>query len=446
MTRSVVEKPVSTSNARSKLEPGTYWREINKGTHLGYRKGKRAGTWLVRWYDGAGRYRQSALGAADDGVAADGSLTLTFEQAKRAASDYFEKVRRDEKAAADGEAPTVRSAVNGYLTGRDKREVERAGEKGVRRDARLRLTKHVLSATLADIALHELTRADLIGWQKALPDNLAPSTVQRLKNDLRAALNASATENHARLPAEIFVTIKIGLASREETEVVSRVDQALSDADVRRVIDVAAHVDTEDRWDGDLLRMVLVLAATGARFSQAKRLLVSDVQSDRIMVPTSRKGRGRKKKSHVGVRVGSDVIAQLRLVTAGRKGSHPLLERWRHKQVAAENGALPSWERDSRGPWWSSSELTRPWKQIAGRAGLSSDVVAYSLRHSSIVRMLRAGLPIRLVAEVHDTSTKIIESNYASAVVSVMDDLVAGTVIPLAPAADDNVVQLRKST
>lgn len=444
MARSVVEKPVSTSNARSKLEPGVYWREINKGIHLGYRKGKRAGTWLVRWYDGAGKYRQVTIGAADDGVAADGEKTLSFEQAKRLSADLVEGVRRQEKAAAAGQAPTVRSAIEHYLLGRDRREQERAGQKGVRRDARLRLTKHVLSAPLADVELHNLTRAELIGWQKALPSHLAPSTVQRLKNDLRAALNAAATENHARLPAEIFVTIKLGLASQEETEVVSRVDQALSDADVRRVIDAAVQIDQEDRWDGDLLRIVLVLAATGARFSQVKRLLVSDVQSDRIMIPTSRKGRGRKKKSHVGVRVGSDVIAQLRPVMAGRKGSQPLLERWRHKQVAAENGALPSWVRDSRGPWWSSSELTRAWKQIIKRAGLSSDVVAYCLRHSSIVRMLKAGLPIRLVAEVHDTSTKIIESNYASAIVSLMDDLVAGTVIPLAPASEAKVVPLRR--
>lgn len=50
--------------------------------------------------------------------------------------------------------------------------------------------------------------------------------------------------------------------------------------------------------------MVLVLTATGARFSQVQRIRVGDVQSDRlrIFVPTSRKGRG-KNEGHYPVQV-----------------------------------------------------------------------------------------------------------------------------------------------
>ena len=40
-------------------------------------------------------------------------------------------------------------------------------------------------------------------------------------------------------------------------------------------------------------------------------------------------------------------------------------------------------------------------------------VIPYALRHSSIVRGLRKGLPIQQVAKLHNTSVKMIERHYA---------------------------------
>jgi hypothetical protein len=37
----------------------------------------------------------------------------------------------------------------------------------------------------------------------------------------------------------------------------------------------------------------------------------------------------------------------------------------------------------------------------------------YALRHSSIVRQLLAGVPVRIVAAGHDTSVKMIEHTYS---------------------------------
>ena len=55
--------------------------------------------------------------------------------------------------------------------------------------------------------------------------------------------------------------------------------------------------------------MILVLAATGARFSQVQRLRVVDLQIERqrLMMPTSKKGSG-EKSSHVPTPVGGDVV------------------------------------------------------------------------------------------------------------------------------------------
>jgi hypothetical protein len=57
--------------------------------------------------------------------------------------------------------------------------------------------------------------------------------------------------------------------------------------------------------------------------------------------------------------------------------------------------------------------------------------VPYCLRHSSIVRGLRAQLPLRLVAALHDTSSAMIERHYAAYVVDAMDELAARAIVPM---------------
>lgn len=49
-------------------------------------------------------------------------------------------------------------------------------------------------------------------------------------------------------------------------------------------------------------------------------------------------------------------------------------------------------------------------KAILLKAGLNEEIVPYALRHTSIVRGLRVGLPTRLVAALHDTSVGMIEN------------------------------------
>lgn len=276
-----------------------------------------------------------------------------------------------------------------------------------------------------------LTERELIEWHHRLPANLAHATVRRIINDFREDL-----------PPELPAIIKNGLASPEAESPVAREAQILSDIDVRRIIEAAREVDAA-KWGDDLYRLILVLAATGMRFSQVVRIRISDVQAQRLVVPVSNKGRGPKHAHHVAVRVGDDVIKALKPATADRKDHEPLLERWRWKQSAPTQ-----WERDRRGPWSSASELLRPWKAVVARAELPSGLVPYCLRHSSIVRGLRAGLPIRLVAGLHDTSTAMIEAHYSRFIVDAMDELAARAIVPLTstPVADIRRVGSRQET
>jgi integrase len=389
---------------------------------------------------------QAPLGAADDAVASDGRATLSFNQARSAAIALVEVKRAEAVIAASGEVPAVRSAVDRYMAARDARHAAQ-GKRG-KSDARLRLTRHVLGdAVLSAVQLHALTTEDLRAWIGRLPKSLKGSSVRRLCNDFKAALNAAANADRERMPADLPARIKAGLAAGEDSQAAARDKQALPDDDIRRIIEAARAIDAEQDWEGDLYRMVLVLTATGARFSQVMRLTVSDVQRQhsRLMVPTSRKGRGVKKVTHLPVRVGADVIGELLSEIIGRRPDETLLLRWRHRQEKNEaNPGRSKWVRDTRGPWTNAAELTRPWLAILARAELPAAIVPYALRHSSIVRQLRKGLPVQLVAKAHDTSAAIIERHYASAIVDALDALAAEAVIPLVPTTQGNVVALHR--
>lgn len=58
------------------------------------------------------------------------------------------------------------------------------------------------------------------------------------------------------------------------------------------------------------------------------------------MVPASKKGRATKAKPPIAMPLPADVVAALRPLAVGRKGSEPLLMRWHHVQVSpsAETG------------------------------------------------------------------------------------------------------------
>lgn len=67
------------------------------------------------------------------------------------------------------------------------------------------------------------------------------------------------------------------------------------------------------------------------------------------------------------------------------------------------------------------------------RVGLP-EAVPYCFRHSSIVRMLRQNVNVRLVAALHDTSVAMIEKHYAAYIVDALEDIVRAAIVPLMPA------------
>lgn len=402
--------------------------------HIGYYKGTKRSSWVARMRLGAA-YIKEKLGYVDDVHDADGISTLSWDQAVAKATTWFASQSLGEAVpdivpetlAADLAIPTVREALESYVGMRDARETARVG-RAVKSDAH-RLYRNVLNdRRLADTALDALAEKQLRNWRGAL--TLKASGCQRLVNDFKAALNDAFLHNRQILPAEFLNIVKFGLrvppSEVDEADSAARENQILGDVQVRQIVDAAFEVDES----GDLGRLVILLAATGARFSQIRRMCVRDVQAahNRVLIPSSRKGR-RKVASLARVQVGQDVLDALEPIVTGRPPDAPLLEHWRHIQTAPA-----VWKRSCRAPWASAAELTRPWQRVLTKAGLSG-VIPYALRHSSVVRGIRVGLPIRLVAALHDTSVAMIERHYARWITEGLDDLAAKAVVPLRMAA-----------
>jgi integrase len=221
------------------------------------------------------------------------------------------------------------------------------------------------------------------------------------------------------LPASLAKEIEIGLRSLPSAEIARHA--LLTDDQIRRAVEAAYGIDQ------DLGALVLTLAATGGRFSQIARITVADVQveAERILVPTSAKGKGPKARARIAVPVGADVIGRLMPLIKGRASEESLLTRWIHRQVSAT-----TWERVERVPWSVASHMQRGWRKALKAAGLPH-VEAYALRHSSIVRQLREGLPVRVVAGLHDTSTAMIERHYSAHILDMADELARRAITPL---------------
>ena len=84
-------------------------------------------------------------------------------------------------------------------------------------------------------------------------------------------------------------------------------------------------------------------------------------------------------------------------------------------------------------------------ERAARAAGLPAGTTIYSLRHSSIARALLRGIPVRIVAVWHDSSTGQIERHYSRFIAHHYDELVRAALLDTAPTAPADVVPLRRA-
>jgi integrase len=381
MARSARASRLETRTARLKsaVRKKPYFVAIAPGVGLGYRRNKTAGSWVVRAADGKGGNWTQAFAVADDYEDANGTDVLTFWQAQ----DRARVLARGTKDADEdsGKPVTVAQIIDNYEA--DLRV--RGGDIYNAQRVRVHLPEMLARKTVALLVAPQEFRH----WRDGLVrKGLAPSTVNRTCAAFQAALELSATQDPRITNQNAWRTGLTALPDAEQSRNV-----ILPDDSVLAIISAAYAVS---RAFGLLVE---VAAVTGARVSQLARLEVGDLQGDRsdarLMMPSARKGRGRKRIERRPVPIPVNLAMVLKKAGSGRASEAPLLTK------------------PNREPW-RHSDHRHPFERAVTRTRLNpGQVTIYALRHSSIVRQLLANTPIRVVATLHDTSVVMIERTYS---------------------------------
>jgi integrase len=376
-----------TTRLRLAIQKKPYFLKLDPGLSLGYRRTQTAGTWVMRVTKDSADWTQR-IATADDHEESNGKDILTYGEAQTRARELA-------KGGKIGDSITVKHVLDHY----EKELQSRGGDIANVSRARLHLTDK-----LAKKPVRSLTKTDFTAWRDHLIEkDLKPATVNRIMTSLRAALNLAAEDESNRIANR--EAWKTGLKEVEDPSEPRNV--ILDENDVRNAIGASY------RYSAEFGLLVEVLAVTGARFSQAARLRGDDVQAEfkdpsgkrqpRLMMPVSRKGRRKKTISQRPVPITDSLAKRL----SGRSGT--LL-------VKAD------------GHNWLTTNVQRSFKEAIEGVKLSQpDVTLYALRHTSIVRQLKAGVPIRVVAALHDTSVQMIERHYSKYIADVSDDLARPT-------------------
>jgi integrase len=395
-----------TARLKLKVRKKPYdFTSISAGIQLGYRRCKGAGRWVVKVADGHGSYWTKRVAYADDHENADGEHILTWWQAQ----DKARALARGKDAG--GRPATVAEALADYEADLIARSASRTNARRVRT---------LLPSTMLAKPVALLTAREL----KHLRDGLVakgakPSSVNRDLKGFKAALNLAAAHDPRITNGAAWRTALATLPDAYHARNV-----ILTDEQVRALI-AAAYAD-----DSALGLLVETAAVTGARVSQLARLEVADLQADRpdprLMMPSSRKGKGVKRIERKPVPITSSLAAQLRQAAGNRARTAPLLLR------------------PDGGPWQpAKADYRLPFMRAVTRVGLDPAIVTlYSLRHSSIVRGLLAGVPTRVVAAQHDTSVPMLERTYSQHILDHSDTVSRRALLDTAQLAAGNVVAL----
>lgn len=380
MARTVRDAALETRTARARLKARgkPYFRAIDPGLHLGYRKGKTGGRWVARWYVGNEQYRVETLdGIADDNADADGVRVLSFAHAQAAARKLHAAA-----AAAAADAPqqrkeplTVDKACEAYV------EFLKA-ERRTGADAEIRLKKHVIPALGAKLVA-DLTTAEIESCKRAMirRDDEDSEVERRSKDSANRVLSMlKAALNRAFLDESNGIKSDVAWRKVKPFHDVGRARQVhLDRAQSNRLINVCS---------GAFRKLVTAALLTGARAPhELAGARVRDFRADLGTLSVDGKTGQRD------VVLTREAVKWFQGIAAGRAPDALLLPK-------------------DDGTKWGKNHHVRLMQEAVERAGLPAETTIYALRHTSASQSILAGMNLKLLAENMGTSIRMLELHY----------------------------------
>jgi integrase len=425
MPRAVKDAKLDTRTARARLAPAgrPYYRAIDHGLHLGYRKGKTTGRWVARIYLGGQAYKVETIGTADDRADADSVAVLDWRQAQAKAREKMAALAREQAGVEEPAGPyTVQNALDDYLAWFEANRKSTV-------DTRSRI-EALIAPELGDVELSRLTTKRIRDWLEA--SAWTPARLRRGKGREQRYRDLDADDPEAvrrrRASANRTLTVlKAGLnhAWRE--------GKVASDAAWRKVkpfrgVDAARvrylQLDECRRLtnacEPAFRRLVQAALLSGCRYGELAALDVRDFDRDAgtLHVRTSKTGKAR----HVHLTdEGLDFFAA---VTAGRAPADPILAR-----------------QDGRR--WGKSHQRRPLLEACRGARIEPPCDFHSLRHTHASLAVMNGVPLMvLAANLGHADTRMVEKHYGHLAQSYVRDAIRAGVPTFGIKVETNVAPL----
>jgi integrase len=415
MPRTLRDARLDSRESRTRLRPRgkPYWRSIEPGLHVGYRRlSKKPGTWCVRRYIGNQTYRVEALdGVADDYSEADGATVLSFAQAQRAALAH--------KPKPDGPL-TVSQCVESYLT-------YLAAHRKSSRDARYRY-EALIKPMLGNVLVQDITKQQLEKWRDglaAMPRRMRTPkgepvrhlplddsdegkrkrrvSANRVLISLKAALNMAFAN-------ELVPTDVAWRRVRKFTKVDVEKERFLSTDEIRRLINAT---------QGNFRMLVQAALMTGCRYGELISLVVKDYQPDSgtLLIRTSKAGKPRN------VWLTAEAQALFSRWCLGKRGDELLLPR------------------DDGTPWLAGHQFERM-REACAHAGITPPVSFHCLRHTHASHLALKGVPTAVIAGALGHSDERMTKRYAHLAPNYLGDTIRQNALTLGAEPDDSVVPL----
>ena len=405
--------------ARAKLaiQARPYFTHVRDGLSLGYRRGKRGGSWIARAFDKENGYRYEPLGKSNDLVE---SVGMSYQQALDAVQAWVANVKRTDSGEPETDAEyTVARAMADYIADR-----ERTKRKSQPR-AQMIVDAHI-NPMFGHIQLDKLSHGKVKAWrdglataaprqrtgfvmEKVLVDKLVRGEKKQVwaqratttplpqafrevdMSDPDVLRMRQATANR------ILTVLKAALNyAHQERKVASK--SAWESVKPYRKVDVPKVRFLTDEEVSALMPacepsfQVLVKAAllTGCRYGELTAMKVEafDEAEARVYVADSKNGESRY------VDLNNEGVALFAEMTEGRNGKETIFLR-------------------ANGKHWKSSEQKRPMDAACAVAKLEC-VTFHILRHTYASHAVMNGMPIAVLSEhLGHKDTRITERHYA---------------------------------